>query len=420
MTKSFYLVALCALGTACSPHESDSLAPTDAGLAGLPGSAVGGAGGGGATDAGRDMGGAGAGGSGATGGGRDARGAGAGGAGAGGRVTGGAGSGAGSATGTAMPLISRDVPAFAASGDPSAANDDAPATAWGSGALPSAIAYDLSATPEAERQQVLVAWYAIHAPCYIDEGASGERPTAYTLETHSAPGGGGPPASGWSTVLEIQDNRYCGRHHMLDLGGANWLRMNVTEGTDASVAFELDVYSAPYGASDSWLFMGDSITYMTMTHAFSDLSNLVAAARPDHFPAAIDAALGGTNTSTAREVIDDTMRDFPGRYVVLAYGTNDHESEFQMEELVQKVLAAGKTPVVPHMPWSEGSPEGAAINRLIDDLYAKYPELVKGPDLWAVFENRTDLIPSGDVHPNDEGREELRKAWAAMMVETYE
>jgi hypothetical protein len=44
---------------------------------------------------------------------------------------------------------------------------------------------------------------------------------------------------------------------------------------------------------------------------------------------------------------------------------------------------------------------------------------VKGPDLWEAFNNRTDLIPSGDVHPNDEGREELRKAWAAMMVGTY-
>lgn len=430
MTKSVYLVALCALALACSHHDSESNAPIDTGLAGREGTAGGGTGGSVTSDAGRGAGGAGTGGAGTGGAGTGGAGTGgsgatdagrdAGGAGAGGNAAGHAGTDPGPATGTSMPLISRDVPAFAANGEPAAANDDVPSTAWGSGALPSAIVYDLSATPEAERHQVLVAWYAIHAPCYIAEDASGERPVAYTLETNSAPGGGEPPTSGWSVALEIQDNRYCGRHHLLDLGGASWLRMNVTEGTDDSVGFELDVYSAPDGAADSWLFMGDSITYMTMTHAFSDLSNLVTAIRPDHFPATIDAALGGTNTSTAKEIIDDTLLDFPGRYVVLAYGTNDHEGEFQMETLVQKVLAAGKTPVVPHMPWSEGSLEGEAINLLIDGLYDKYPEILAGPDLWKVFENRTDLIPSGDVHPNDEGREELRKAWAAMMAATYD
>lgn len=385
MTKST-CIALLLLATGCSSNDSESNAPTDAGLNGdqhTSSGGSGGTGGGSVSDSGTDA------------------------------TTG---------TGTGMPLISRDVPAFASNGDAAPANDDSPSSGWGSGSLPAFIAYDLSATPEAERQQVLVAWYAIHAPCYIDEGSSGERPVAYTIETNAAPGGGQAPTSGWNVALTIEDNRYCGRHHLLEIGGANWIRMNVTQGsTDAtSVYFELDVYSAPNAGSDSWLFMGDSITYMTMTHAFSDLSNLVNASKADHFPAAIDAALGGTNTSTAKDVIDDTMQDFPGRYVVLAYGTNDHANDFHMDELVQKVLAKGKTPVVPHMPWSEGSPEGEAINQIIDDLYAKYPEIVTGPDLWKVFENRTDLIPSGDVHPNSEGQEELRKAWATMMVGTYE
>lgn len=379
MTKYACLIALLAIG--CSSNDSESNTPTDAGTNGDQHTSSGGTGGTTNTDSGTG------------------------------------GSGGTTGTGSAMPLISRDVPAFAAEGEPAAANDDAPNTAWGA-SVPAAIAYDLSATPVAERQQVLVAWYAIHAPCYIDEGASGERPVAYTLETNSAPGGGEAPTSGWNVALEITDNRYCGRHHLLDLAGANWLRMNVTEGTDPSVSFELDVYSAPNGASDSWLFMGDSITYMTMTHAFSDLANLVNATRPDHFPARIDAALGGTNTGTAKDVIDDTMQDFPGRYVVLAYGTNDHANDFHMEELVQKVVAAGKIPVVPHMPWSPGSPEGEAINLLIDDLYVKYPAIVKGPDLWAVFEDKPELMP--DIHPNDAGQEELRKAWANMMVGTYE
>jgi hypothetical protein len=61
--------------------------------------------------------------------------------------------------------------------------------------------------------------------------------------------------------------------------------------------------------------------------------------------------------------------------------------------------------------------KGPLINQAIDDLYAKYPDQVfRGPDLWAVFTNRTDLIPPGDVHPNGAGTEAWRQAWATAMT----
>ena len=112
---------------------------------------------------------------------------------------------------------------------------------------------------------------------------AGERPIDYTFEVNDAPGGASPPASGWTQILSIQDNRYCGRHHLVNLNGANWFRMNVAKGSADSMAvtFDLDIQSAPNGACDSWLFMGDSITYMTMTYAFCDLPSLVRATKPD-------------------------------------------------------------------------------------------------------------------------------------------
>lgn len=323
-----------------------------------------------------------------------------------------------------MPLLSRDAPAFASDGgDPSASNDDSPSSQWSSSSLPAWLAYDLSAAPVSDRGQVLVSWYAIHAGCYIDEAPfpGEQRPISYVIEANAAPGGGSAPTEGWTPLVSVSGSAYCGRQHLLDLEGKSWLRMRVTESTDpSSVGFELDVQSAPTCASDAWLFMGDSITYMSLTHAFCDLPALVQASAPAHFPAVLDAAIGGTNTSTAVSVIDATIADFPGRFVVLAYGTNDHASDFHMAELVEKVIAAGKTPVVPRMPWSDSSAEGEQINALIDALYVSHPQIVPGPDLWAVFEGRTDLVPSGDVHPNAAGQEELRKAWAASMVKLYE
>lgn len=319
-----------------------------------------------------------------------------------------------------MPLLSRGAPAYASSGgDPSQSNDDNPASEWSSSSVPAWIAYDLSGAPASQRQKVLVAWYAIHSGCYVSDspGPGEARPVSYELEVNTAPGGAAPPDGGWTSVASFTGDNHCARHHLVDMGGANWIRIRVTESTDPSaVGFDFDVHAAAECPSDAWLFMGDSITYMTMTYAFSDLPDLVHQAVPSHDPAVLDAAIGGTNTGTALDTIDENLAEFPGRFVVLAYGTNDHANDFHMEELVQKVVAAGKTPVVPHMPWSSGSMEGMAINAQIDALYAKYPEIVPGPDLWSVFFERTDLIPVGDVHPNAAGQEELRKAWAATMA----
>jgi hypothetical protein len=246
----------------------------------------------------------------------------------------------------------------------------------------------------------------------------------------TAPGGGQPPASGWTNLLTVAGNDRSSRQHLANLAGANWVRMTVTDSsnptpttTPGAVAFDLDVHAAPSGATDDWLFMGDSITFMTTPRAFSDLPALAHAGMASHYPAVIDAAIGGTNTVTASSVIDNTMSLFPGQFVVLAYGTNDNPSNYQMETLVQHVLAAGKTPVVPHMPWSAMAniqTNGPLINAQIDALYAKYPQIIHGPDLWAFFNGRTDLIPATDIHPNATGQEALRQQWANLMVSLYE
>lgn len=330
-------------------------------------------------------------------------------------------------TPTAMPIISHGVPAFASTSDnnagPSNANDGNPATGWMSTALPAWLAYDLSSVPSSQRQEVLIAWYDSSAADYINATPDPSKnvPVDYTLEINTADGGGDPPTDGWTVVATITGNNRSTRQRLVEMNGANWVRMNVSKSTSTSqVHFDLDVHSAPDGATDSWLFMGDSITFLMSTYAFSDLPKLVNTAVPARWPAVIPAGIGGTNTTTALAAIQDTMTDFPGRFVTLNYGTNDHPNEYHMEELVQAVIAAGKVPVVPHMPWSAQQSiqdAGPAINQMIDDLYAKYPAILHGPDFWAIFNGRTDLIPADDIHPNDAGKEEFRKQWAMVMTQ---
>jgi hypothetical protein len=326
------------------------------------------------------------------------------------------------------PLISGDAPAFASSSDsnnggPDQAKDRKPDTRWSSTAIPAWLAYDLSGVPVEQRQQVLIAWYGGIAADFLNPKPDpGKRlPIDYTLEKNDAPGGAAPPEDGWDVIATVTGNDRNARQRLVDLAGANWVRMNVTKGaaTDA-VAIDLDVHAAPDGATDSWLLMGDSITFISTTYLFSDLPALVHERKPDRFPAIIPAGIGGTNTTSALAGIDNTLTDYPGRFVGLAYGTNDHVVEFKMEELVKKVIALGKTPVIPHMPWSSSTitqTDGPQINKIIDDLYVKYPEILRGPDLWALFTDRPDLIPAGDVHPNEDGQRALRAEWAKAMTQ---
>ncbi len=338
-----------------------------------------------------------------------------------GATTGQAGSNGGNAGTPAagpMQLISRGAPAFASTGMAANANDDKPNIAWSSEALPAWLAYDVSQVPMAQRQKLLLAWYCYWAD-YLVPAPKPEQmlPLDYVVETNAAAGGGQPPTDGWEEVAKVTANAKSARQHSFDLAGANWVRLTVTKSSDAAkVTIDLDLYSAPGGGSDGWLFMGDSITYMTTQRAFSDLPALVEKGAKGRVPLVIDGALGGTNTTTAQDIIETSLAEFDGHYVVLAYGTNDHAAEYKMESLVQKVIALGKVPVVPHVPWSNTKlDEGPLLNQQIDALYAKYPEIVKGPDLWKAFEDRLDYIPAGDVHPNAEGQEFLRGEWAKVI-----
>jgi hypothetical protein len=330
----------------------------------------------------------------------------------------------------AMPHISFGAPAFASSSAsyqtvPADADDDNPLTAWTPSSMPAWIALDVSGAPSSQRDTALFVWNAMHAASYLNTSppSGADMPTDYVVEVNTAPGGAAaPPGNGWTTVATVSGNLFGSVESPIALAGANWVRMSITGATDATLAIDVDLFSTPHGATDCWMFMGDSVTYITMPYPWNDVPSLVHAARPDRWPAVINAAVGGTNTSTAAAVIDATMSGFPGRYVALPYGTNDNVSQggtFEMETLVQHVLAAGKVPVVPHMPWADVpliQTNGPIVNGMIDALYAKYPQILRGPDLWAAFLNRTDLIPSGDVHPNAAGQEVLRQQWAAVMA----
>ncbi len=340
---------------------------------------------------------------------------------------------------TALPVISRDVPAFSSSDVASNANDSNYSTAW-RGMVPGWIAYNLSGVPSVQRSQIVVAWYNSDTYDYdptIKTQGSYSMPRAYTIEGNPAAGGSSAPTSGWVTLATVSDNIYHSRQHLIDFSGYNWLRMNITQvnslsGNTASI--NLDVHNASQGVQDDWIFYGDSITAGGMVvngSGSGTFAQMVNTAKPAYFPIAECGGVGSILSIHGAQNINKWLSVFPGKYVGLSFGTNDAWGNQagttayynNMEIMVKAVLAVGKIPVVPKIPWSklrDIQNYAPSYNAQIDALYKAYPQIMEGPDLWTFFQNNQSYISSDNVHPTAEGFNAMRQQWAnAMLAAVY-
>ncbi len=341
------------------------------------------------------------------------------------------------------PVISRNVPAFSSSGynPASYANDSSYDTSWRSQSTPAWLAYNLSSVPASQRSKVLVVWYnqtLSYDHTIIKENAY-NLPQDYTLDVNPAPGGGTPPGAGWTTLVTVKGNHYHSRQHVLDMAGNNWIRIKITA-TDGSpqnfdAALNMDVYDVNYGTTDDWIFFGDSITAGGMGHwtagnGVKSFAQLINARAPGHFPIQESGGIGYLTSADGANNIGTWLELFPGKYVGLSYGTNDaigcaspYTFYNNYVTMVQAVLSAGKTPVIPHIPWGV-HPNiqrcGPALNAKIDALYAAFPQIIKGPNLWTLFQNNRQLISNDTIHPTDVGFGVYRQQWAnTMLAEVY-
>jgi lysophospholipase L1-like esterase len=363
-----------------------------------------------------------------------------------------------------MPLVSLGVPAFSSpsfeGSSPSLANDADWSIGWRSAGIPwvkepAWLVYDLSSVPEAHRRQVVVVWYHDHdyAP-YDTAGVMAvtfDLPRDYELQIHPAPGGGAPPAPddpGWKSIASVKWNRLVSRQHVvrLDPDGVPhaWLRLRCTASLGAigrqHLAIGMDVYDASAGTDDDWIFFGDSITEMSINElrpatcpepcpwGEGTIAQRIHAAKPAYFPLVEGAGVGGFNARQGLALLEKHLAKFPGRFVALSFGTNDairctgdcpKRFYANMEAMVRRVVAAGKVPVVPTIPyaWSGQFRDGIALlNPQIHALYAAHPEIVRGPDLYALFAQRPSLLAMDGLHPTELGAAALRDAWAKAIL----
>ena len=335
---------------------------------------------------------------------------------------------------TANPVISRNCPAYSGTNPATATagNDDYYYSFWQGVAPDDYLAYDLSGVPEENRRVIDAVWYNTSAydviGLYINRN---QEPSDYTIEINSAPGGD-YPQDGWEIVETVTGNTLSSRQHIVNFEGYNWIRLHITgvdEKTEGNCMVNFDIHDVSDGVTDSWIFYGDSITAGGMNNCFgTGFATYINRLDANYFPIQENGGIGGITSTDGLNNIDRWLSVFPGKYVSIAYGTNDawgNQSGAQKYyentvAMIQKVLDAGKVPVLPKIPHAEEP--GVAdylddYNAMIDKIYEEFPEVVKGPDFDAIMREHPEYLSSDGVHPNSEGYEEMRRIWAETMYQ---
>ena len=178
------------------------------------------------------------------------------------------------------------------------------------------------------------------------------------------------------------------------------------------------------------LFYGDSITACGMHNCYgTGFATYVNRLDSRYFPAQENGGIGGIMSTHGAKNIERWLSVFPGKYVSVAYGTNDcwgnqtgAEKYYENTAfMVEKIIESGKVPIVPTIPYSTEpgiTPHLDSYNEMVHKIYETYPEVVKGPDFATIFKENPEYLSADGVHPNDTGYDRMRQIWAETMYET--
>jgi acyl-CoA thioesterase-1 len=294
---------------------------------------------------------------------------------------------------------------------------------------PSWVAIDIGAGPT----RLLAIWTA-SANFNLEQTTYGG-PGSYRLET-SADSTNGKNGT-WRTAATVTDNKVRTRSHVVEFAGQRWLRLSIlgpspTTNSDGVRLDELDVHDLSRGGTDTWFFLGDSITAMafdrmTPSHQPS-FQELLHTRHQAFFPAQINGGSGFLTLDHALPRLDDWLALSPGtRYWAVALGTNDASGHgrdtaafrSRLEELVRRLLAAGKVPVLAQIPYAADGQHDSIpeFNKVIAQVeFANC--LTPGPDLYSWFLAHPDHLQD-KLHPDDEGMRAINRLWAQAVDKLY-
>ncbi len=364
---------------------------------------------------------------------------------------GGGGGGAGGSAGGYMPpalklshpnpIISRNAQVFSLpAGGAAVVNGTYHNGGWNAGsptaAAPAWVAIKLTAGPT----RILVSWDDGGTYNYKDPAGTPVYGLAadYHFEVSSDSTNGMDGT--WTTAgAPVTGNHVRTRAHALDFTGKSWLKMVITaapaEASSGVQIGEIDVHDiSATGAGlpdDTWFFMGDSITAFAYdrTNPPSFATLIDTATAHAYFPAMINGGIGSELTGSGLARLDEALALNPDtHFFAITYGTNDSwgnktdTSTFRsnLQMMIDKIKAAGRTPVLSHVPYSADNAHEtlAQFNAVVDDL-TRTNQLQVGPDFTTYFMQHTDQLQDDHVHPAPAGRQAMNQLWADAMRVVY-
>ena len=315
--------------------------------------------------------------------------------------------------------------------DPRLALDGDSSTAWTAGhptpADPAWLAIDVGAGPT----RLLLAWSA--AGSFNYEETDYGSPGSYRIET--SPDSTNGADGTWTKVVDVPHVVTHGRGHALPFTGQRWVRFVVTGAPDVSPngvqIDEVAVYDASAGETDTWFFMGDSITATAFGGAAKGADRFAAIIHSRHekyFPVVLNGGIGGTHSSDGAARVDDWIARNPdAHFWAIGYGSNDaagnerDTTQFRhnLVTIIDRLQEAHRVPILARIPYANDGqhtniPEFNLVIEELRDLHG----LPRGPDLYAWFLAHPDELRDG-LHPNDRGVASMNRLWADAVDALY-
>lgn len=245
----------------------------------------------------------------------------------------------------------------------------------------------------------------------------------------------------WTAVHTVSSHPYRFWSGSVNITGYRWIRF--TAGAGISYIDEFEVWNATNGF-DCILIAGDSITAGGTKRGDQTGVGVQPSVQTwidryhGQYPLQAGFGIVGQAAANLDGRIDAWMAACTNCSIVcVAIGTNDtqqglaHLSAFltSLTSILDKIVAAGKTPLVARIPWTSSTSYGGGsdvenctikqYNDAIDDLIVSRG-MLPGPDMyWNSYNERAIWYGADVVHPLVAGYRRWNELWAQALAPLY-
>lgn len=238
----------------------------------------------------------------------------------------------------------------------------------------------------------------------------------------------------WEVAATIQNNPVMARGVTIDFAGKSWFKI-ASEG-DVGKILEIEAFDMSAGGTDTWFFMGTSISQMGIKQQDTDstTAQLIHAKFPEYTPAMLRGGIGCINSTEVVEHLSEYL-EYAGnvKFWAIEMGTNDawgggdwnlNTYVSNMQTIIDSAKAHGITPVIARIIATDSAKAGWQINPAYLEAVDKLVEdndLPQGPDFYSYFKEHPELLASDGVHPNAEtkGGQAMHHLWAEALAPLY-